>query len=147
MPKFISVALVMMLSSVALPGSAQQTAPAVKNVPIRPTPAGSGQQMFASYCAVCHGPEGRGNGPAAFSLKTSPADLTVLSQKNGGVFPANHVNSVLRFGIENPAHGSAVMPIWGNLFETLHPTSGDEAMQARLRITNLTNYLQTIQQK
>ena len=147
MSKFNSIAFLVLLSSVALLGIAQQPAPVVKNVPIQPTPAGSGEQMFASYCAVCHGADGRGSGPVALSMKTPPANLTALSQKNGGVFPTNHVNSVLRFGIENPAHGSAVMPIWGNLFETLHPTSGDEAMQARLRITNLTNYLKAIQQK
>lgn len=73
--------------------------------------------------------------------------MTALSQKNGGVFPTNHVTSVLQFGVENPAHGSAEMPIWGNLMESLHPTGGDETMQARLRVTNLANYLKAIQQK
>lgn len=147
MPKFISITFPAALLSVALCAMAQQSTTAIKNVPIKPTPAGSGQQMFASYCAVCHGADGRGNGPAAQALKTHPADLTALSQKNGGVFPTNHVTSVLQFGVENPAHGSAEMPIWGNLMESLHPTGGDETMQARLRVTNLANYLKAIQQK
>jgi mono/diheme cytochrome c family protein len=33
------------------------------------------QKLTASYCAVCHGPDGRGDGPAAATLESLPADL------------------------------------------------------------------------
>src|ERR1019366_10393602 len=102
--------------------------------PIQQTSAASGQQMYVTYCAVCHGADGRGNGPAARALKAPPADLTTLSQRNGGVFPENHVNSVLQFGSENPAHGSADMPIWGDLMLTLHAGSSNPDGQVRQRI-------------
>src|SRR6202012_2782557 len=59
MPKYLSVILVAALSSTALCGIAQQTAPKIKNVPIQPTSAVSGEQMYATYCAVCHGTDGR----------------------------------------------------------------------------------------
>ena len=39
--------------------------------------ATTGQRVFARYCAVCHGPDGRGNGPAAPSLIPHPRDFTL----------------------------------------------------------------------
>src|SRR6266478_6637399 len=35
-----------------------------------------GARVFARRCAVCHGPDGRGNGPAAPSLIPRPRDFT-----------------------------------------------------------------------
>jgi putative copper export protein/mono/diheme cytochrome c family protein len=35
-----------------------------------------GAALFAAKCAVCHGPEAQGDGPAAKSLPITPADLT-----------------------------------------------------------------------
>ena len=37
----------------------------VKHVPVKPTSAASGKQMYDNYCAVCHGTNGKGGGPAA----------------------------------------------------------------------------------
>ena len=36
-----------------------------------------GARVFARRCAVCHGPDGRGNGPAAPSLIPRPRDFTL----------------------------------------------------------------------
>jgi len=36
----------------------------------------AGQRIYAQRCAVCHGPDGRGNGPAAPSLIPRPRDFT-----------------------------------------------------------------------
>jgi len=129
----------------ALYGTAQQPTPKVNPIPIQQTPIDSGEKMYSTYCAVCHGASGTGNGPAASSLKVPPVDLTTLSQKNKGVFPTQHVQSVLQFGIENPAHGTPEMPIWGNLMLTLHPSSQDAAALVNQRIFNLTEYLKKIQ--
>jgi mono/diheme cytochrome c family protein len=145
MPRLITVALLAGIVSASFFGFAQQTVPTIKPVPIKPTSPSSGQQMYATYCAVCHGTEGTGNGPAALAMKTPPTDLTALSKKNGGVFPTDHVNAILRFGVETPSHGSADMPIWGTLLGTLHPASPDNRMIVNQRITNLTNYLKEIQ--
>jgi len=35
-----------------------------------------GARVYAQRCAVCHGPDGRGNGPAAPSLIPRPRDFT-----------------------------------------------------------------------
>jgi mono/diheme cytochrome c family protein len=42
-----------------------------------PADAGLGMRVYAKHCAVCHGPDGRGNGPAAPSLVPRPADFTL----------------------------------------------------------------------
>jgi putative copper resistance protein D len=41
-----------------------------------PQAIASGQTLFAAHCAACHGPSGKGDGPAAAGLKVPPADLT-----------------------------------------------------------------------
>lgn len=45
--------------------------------PIPPTPESVqlGSRLYRAHCAVCHGPEGRGDGPASASLVPRPADL------------------------------------------------------------------------
>jgi mono/diheme cytochrome c family protein len=134
------------IMSAALVSVAQQPAPIVKHVTIRPTSPADGPRMFTSYCAVCHGANGKGAGPAATAMKIPPTDLTLLSKKNGGVFPANHVAPVLQFGIENPAHGSAQMPIWGDLMRSLSPVARDPGTLVHQRINNITDYLKQIQQ-
>ena len=75
--------------------------------------------MFNNYCAVCHGKDGKGGGPAASALKTPPADLTTLAQKNGGKYPSAHISSVIRGQASMPSHGSQDMPVWGPLFSSI----------------------------
>jgi len=143
--KFISVAaIVAILSAIALgQATSAQSAPQVKHVPITNAPSNSGKEMFKSYCAVCHGVDGKGNGPAAAALKTPPTDLTALA-KNGAQYPASHVAAVIRGQAITPSHGSQDMPVWGPLFSSI--SQGHEA-QVQQRITNLVNYVGTLQAK
>ena len=50
-----------------------------------PTPAALavGESVFRTYCATCHGEMGRGDGPAAASLPTRPANLANSELKAG----------------------------------------------------------------
>jgi mono/diheme cytochrome c family protein len=146
MPKLVTLVLMAGFVSATILGVAQDTVPKVKDVPIQPTSPTSGPEMYATYCAACHGAKAKGNGPAAPAMKVPPPDLTALSQKNNGVFPADHVRAVLQFGVMTPAHGSADMPVWGDLLRTLHSTSPNNDMVVNQRILNLTNYLKQIQQ-
>jgi mono/diheme cytochrome c family protein len=41
-----------------------------------PPGASAGQRVYLERCAVCHGPDGRGNGPAAPSMVPRPRDFT-----------------------------------------------------------------------
>ena len=125
---------------------AQDPAPTVllKRVPIRQNGEVSGAKLFLSYCAACHGANGKGNGPAAEALKSIPPDLTMLSKFSGGAFPAVHVMNVLTGQGDNTAHGSKDMPIWGPLFRSM----ADQSTQgAYLRARNVTEYLRSIQER
>jgi mono/diheme cytochrome c family protein len=115
-------------------------------VPVNRTPANDGKQMYVSYCAPCHGVEGKGNGPVSGALKTRPVNLTLLSRNNGGTFPVMHVQSILQFGATNPAHGTAQMPVWGPVLGNMDANS-IQANEGLLRISNLSKYLETIQAK
>jgi mono/diheme cytochrome c family protein len=99
--------------------------------------------MFVTYCASCHGKDGKGNGPAAAALKSVPTDLTQLAASNGGRFPENHVAQTIKGDFATPSHGSRDMPVWGALFASMG-TASDGSMQ--LRIRNLTKYIASLQQ-
>jgi len=113
-------------------------------IPVTKTSAASGKLMYSSYCAPCHGVDGRGQGPVASALRTPPMDLTVLSRNNHGKFPDTHVVSVLQSGAEIPSHGSAEMPVWGPILGRMNQTNTQDRL---LRISNLSRYLETMQVK
>jgi mono/diheme cytochrome c family protein len=100
--------------------------------------------MFNSYCAVCHGKDAKGGGPAASAMKTPPSDLTLLAQKDGGKYPASHIAAIIRGQATTPSHGSQDMPVWGPLFSSI--SQGHES-QVQQRITNLVSYVGTLQSK
>jgi mono/diheme cytochrome c family protein len=103
-----------------------------------------GPAVFQAYCAVCHGKDARGGGPAVGALKRRPPDLTRMSRRNGGIFPFERVQKIISGkGTGIPAHGSREMPIWGPIFDEI---SWDGA-PGSYRIYNLTRYIQDLQQK
>lgn len=126
--------------------AAAQDKPAVNKgkVSTPPTIAASGKQTYMQYCASCHGVDARGEGPAAFVLKTPPPDLTTLAKRHGGKFPHEYVFDVLRFGTRIVSHGSSDMPIWGPIFGSME--NYDE-VAVRKRIKDLSDYLASLQQK
>ena len=109
---------------------------------IRPV---EGATIFRDFCASCHRHDARGKGPMARSLKQEVPDLTRLSTRNGGKFPAAYVRRTLMFGVEKTqaAHGSSAMPIWGPIF---HAIEFDQDL-GNVRIENLTKYLESMQRK
>ena len=113
-------------------------------IPVNRTSAFDGKQMYTSYCAPCHGVEGKGQGPVASALKTPPSDLTVLSRNNHGKFPGLHIVSVLENGVENKAHGTPEMPVWGPILAKMSQVN---AQDRQLRVSNLSRYLETMQVK
>jgi len=117
---------------------------AIKHVPIKATSPVSGKDMYTAYCAVCHGTDGKGGGPAASALKVPPTDLTLLSKNNGGKYPSLKVSSSIRGESVTPAHGSKDMPVWGSLFWSM--SSGHEG-EVQQRVTNLTRYIESLQAK
>src|SRR5437762_3128526 len=70
-----------------------------------PIPSVDGAEMFRAHCAVCHGTNATGNGPAASALKTRPPDLSMIAQRNGGKFPRERIREVIAGNDEMTAHG------------------------------------------
>jgi mono/diheme cytochrome c family protein len=84
--------------------------------PATPNDSGSGAQQFKQYCAPCHGNDGTGNGPVASELKRKPANLTLLSKNNHGVFPTTEVRDFIVGTRAIASHGTREMPVWGYAF-------------------------------
>lgn len=67
-----------------------------------------GKRLYSTYCAVCHGPRGHGDGPVRFMLRTPPADLVshrVVVMKDGSIY------GTIRNGTPiMPSYGDALTP-------------------------------------
>jgi mono/diheme cytochrome c family protein len=101
----------------------------------------TGRESFDRYCAPCHGPGGRGDGPVAPALRTRPADLTRLAQRNDGTFPRDRVRGFVTGADRSlAAHGTTEMPIWGPLFRAFESDA-----RVRERIENLLTHLESLQ--
>jgi len=103
-----------------------------------------GPQLYQAYCAVCHGKDGKGEGPMAKGLKSKPTDLTQIAARSGGVFPMKPVQAIISGETEiSGSHGTRQMPVWGPIFSQI---AWDEDL-GKLRIYNLAAYLSGLQAK
>jgi mono/diheme cytochrome c family protein len=109
-----------------------------------------GEAEYLNSCAVCHGFEGKGDGPLADELMKRPADLTRISQRNGGTFPYARVFAVIDGRYVVPGHGEREMPVWGRQFlvddTDLYGPAGGEIVTTE-RIHQLTGYVQSLQRR
>jgi mono/diheme cytochrome c family protein len=81
-----------------------------------------GQRVYARRCAVCHGPDGRGNGPAAPSMMPRPRDFTL------GLFK---YKSTLRS--EPPTDDDLRRVVTGGLGASAMPSFGDLLTDSEIR--------------
>ena len=115
----------------------------VKSVAPVGTGAIDGKSLFEEFCAVCHGKDARGGGPASSALKAAPGDLTQLAHRNKGRFSESKVMAVLNGDAPSSAHGNREMPVWGRAFNDI--SSNLSVAQGRKHA--LVNYLEEIQAK
>ena len=92
--------------------------------PIAPTPESlaAGEAGYVQNCQVCHGTEGRGDGPGAPGLTPPPADLTIH-------VPLHPDRDLFRF-IHDGIPGTAMAPLGARLSDN--------------DIWNLVNYIKTL---
>jgi len=113
----------------------------IKEVPARLISSVEGKDLFNQYCAVCHGVDAKGKGPAAEALKRPPTDLTQLTARNKGKYP----DIAVQISIRNPKglleHGVGEMPIWGPIFNE----SGQNKHMGDMRVHALVEYIKTMQ--
>jgi mono/diheme cytochrome c family protein len=109
---------------------------------------GYGEAEYLNSCAVCHGLEGRGDGPLTEILMKRPADLTRISDRNGGTFPYARVFAVIDGRFLVPSHGEREMPVWGRQFLVddvdLYGPAGGEIVTTE-RIHSLAGYIESLQ--
>jgi len=103
-----------------------------------------GGVSYNLYCQSCHGSLAKGDGSVAELLTIAPADLTLISARRGGEFPAEEIHKIIDGRQDVRAHGSD-MPLWGDAFKRTEETD-DEAVVKR-KIDGLVVYLQAIQER
>lgn len=96
MRKLLSVMCLAILSVVACARGGQESEPDI-NATLAPVPAeyagltnplgppaeAPGAEVFQTNCAMCHGPQGHGDGPAGQALEPRPGNLAVIQSKAG----------------------------------------------------------------
>jgi Cytochrome c len=122
--------------------------PKVVVVKITPTRSVDGAVLYQAYCASCHGPTGRGDGPAAHALTTPVPDLTQYSQSHSGDCLLS-VLGELQAGHRLPAEPKVSeqdldMPSWGPIFRSLSSANPE---MAYLRLTNVSRHVASIQKQ
>lgn len=107
----------------------------------------SGPALYREYCSQCHGADGTGNGAMAKVLTVKPADLTAISKRANGSFPAARVAEIIRYGGDVAGHGPHAMPVWGKVFSEAGGRGKGGGAYSREAVIELKNYLESIQQK
>lgn len=99
------------LSCLVVPGRALARADGVRAA-TQPRAVHAAQQapkeIFKSVCANCHGPEGKGNGPAGMAFNPRPANFT------DPAFWKTHTDSQLVHSITD---GKGMMPPFGSTYD------------------------------
>lgn len=109
--------------------------------------AQDGRALFMENCAVCHGENGKGDGPMARAMQKPPKDLTLISLRNGESFPRAKVMSTID-GYARSSMSGPGMPEFGELLQgDLVPyDSGDGILTPTPRkLVALAEYLESIQ--
>jgi mono/diheme cytochrome c family protein len=133
-----AILLASALVPLAAVASAQQTAEAVLT-------GTTGDQLFKTYCASCHGKSAKGDGPLADSLRFRPADLTLIAKRNGGKFDPDKVYHIVDGREPVKGHGGTDMPVWGDAFKRSVEGYSEKAVKERIQA--LVDYLKSIQAK
>lgn len=104
-----------------------------------------GSLSYHLYCSNCHGAKGKGDGNLKEYLNVQPADLTRISARRGGTFPADEVARIIDGRQDVKGHGQREMPIWGDAFQ--EEGNDDSEAHAEQKIQELVLYLKAIQEK
>lgn len=103
----------------------------------------AGKALFMLHCSPCHGEDARGNGSVSHYLSAKVPDLTLIKNKNNGVYPLDEVISVIDGRRIVRAHGEREMPVWGEIFkrEQKQYPDGTGLMKAKI----IAEYIATLQ--
>ncbi len=109
----------------------------------------AGRALYQDFCATCHGGAGKGDGTLAGDWPQPPADLTRISERNGGTFPLAKVMSTIDGYSRSKMHGST-MPEMGPVFQdapvVLVDTGDGIETPVPRPLLDLADYLRSIQE-
>ncbi len=104
----------------------------------------AGRFTYKTFCSTCHGPDGRGDGPSAKSMRVPPADLTGISSRSNGRFDRASVARAVDTKGKCKGTGHEDMPRWGEVFAKVR--GGQTPAQVQQMITDLVAWIETVQQ-
>jgi len=107
--------------------------------------SGNGKQMYLQYCSSCHGRTGMGDGPVSEDLKAKIPDLTILAQKNRGIYPLDDVMATIDGRRLVRAHGDREMPVWGEIFHSDMSEKKYTELTTLLKAKIIAEYIGTLQ--
>lgn len=84
-----------------------------------PPPAYEGRRLYVSYCQLCHGPSGKGDGPLAKTMKINPASLQTTIRSRSDTILKKIISGQGKQTITGrDRHNllSEAMPEWQNVF-------------------------------
>ncbi len=105
----------------------------------------SGAQLYQTFCASCHGPQAHGDGSVAPYMKIKVPDLTRITTRYDGKFPALEIHEWIDGQKIRRGHGSREMPVWGWEFYAVTGDDGARRKRADELIDRLVDYLRSIQ--
>lgn len=85
-----------------------------------PPPAYEGRRLYVSYCQLCHGVDGKGNGPLAKAMKITPADLTTTVRSRSDTILKKIISGTGDQTITGRARHNVIsdaMPEWKEIFD------------------------------
>lgn len=105
----------------------------------------AGARLYRESCASCHGVDGHGNGPVAPLIQAAVPDLTQISARHGGEFPADEVYKIIDGQSRPESRSPRNMPVWG--YEFFGHGSDDRIahQEATAKVERLVEYLRSIQ--
>jgi mono/diheme cytochrome c family protein len=141
--KFFKVFVTLVLLSVCSLAGAKVV---IKQVPMTANDiAGkNGQEMYDQLCAVCHGADGKGYGPAAQALANPVPDLTQLGTGVKGKYSSAQLKHVIA-GRSRDVHEDIVgMPLWEVEFQYVRRNWNGQprTTYARAKISSLAEYVE-----
>jgi mono/diheme cytochrome c family protein len=105
----------------------------------------SGEDLYRRFCASCHGIEGRGDGPVAASLRVEVPDLTLTARRGVGANPRDRIIRIIDGRYILGAHGTRLMPVWGEDLARLEIGNPDAERSAQIIIRRLADYVSSLQ--
>ncbi len=102
----LATGAVALMAFIGVTAAQQPAAPTINRGQFNAIVSVEGKDNFAAYCAVCHGLNGKGGGPAVPALKVPVPDLTTMAKRYGKFDELAVLNLISGVSKAPPAHGS-----------------------------------------